>query len=106
MRIAEEPLQLGMFCRGLGPVVCAVFSCLGVAMPASAQVVDERTHAVLDSRTREILDAQSVTQRLRPEYDAVPLPLGGFDVFPSASFATSYNDNVLATDVGRIADAN
>jgi hypothetical protein len=41
--------------------------------------------------------AESVLERPRPDYDAVPLSLGSFDIYPSLETALSYDSNYFST---------
>lgn len=47
---------------------------------------------------------QSWADAPRPEYDALGLPLGGFDLFPYVSADAAYNSNVLAAPTGELDD--
>ena len=46
----------------------------------------------------------NVRYRTRPAYDAVGIRAGGFTVFPLASVAGKYDDNIYATDVNETDD--
>lgn len=46
----------------------------------------------------------SVRQRSRPGYEAVGIPAGGFNIFPSVSADATYDDNIYATQNGAISD--
>jgi hypothetical protein len=46
----------------------------------------------------------SVTERPRPEYDALGIPAGGFLVFPKVVVSGDYNDNIYAIDTGGPSD--
>lgn len=39
--------------------------------------------------------SEGVTDRARPEYDAIGIPLGGFRLFPTFDFTSGYDSNVL-----------
>ena len=41
--------------------------------------------------------AQSVAERNAPEFSSVPIPVGGFQMFPSVNTELEYNDNIFAT---------
>lgn len=46
----------------------------------------------------------SVTERPQPEYDPLPINLGGFELWSNIEAAARYNDNIFATDGNEIAD--
>lgn len=48
--------------------------------------------------------SSSVTERARPEYDAVGVPLGGFLLYPKLAMAAEYNDNIYAAGTGAEGD--
>ena len=66
----------------LGALICAASL---TASMAEAQTVDDRS--------------VSVSERDRPEYDAVGARAGAFMVFPSASAGLGYDNDVFATDL-------
>lgn len=53
-----------------------------------------------DDRGRNV----SVTQRPRPEYDAIGIHLGGFTAFPSLELGIGYSDNIFAARNNRRSD--
>lgn len=66
------------------------------AQSARAQMTTQVSQPVLDfdySRGRNV----SVTERPRPEYTSVGIPVGGFTLFPSLSLGAGYTDNSLET---------
>ncbi|MGV8998269.1 MAG: outer membrane beta-barrel protein [Parvibaculaceae bacterium] len=66
-----------------------------LAMGASGVSADETLNA--DQR-------DNVRNRARPAYDAIGIHAGGFTVFPVASVAGKYDDNIYATDVNETDD--
>lgn len=46
----------------------------------------------------------SIQDRKRPDWDAVPIQFGAFDVTPYAQSKLAYDDNIYATDANKVAD--
>jgi hypothetical protein len=46
----------------------------------------------------------SVLQRPRPDYQALGVDLGAFQLFPSVTTTEAYDDNIFATSTGRVSD--
>ena len=73
----------------------------GLALASAVlMAVSVTTSAVAqtDSRTT------TVTERPRPELDALGVKSGAFTIFPSIEVSETYNDNIFATDAGTIDD--
>ncbi|MEL7198582.1 MAG: outer membrane beta-barrel protein [Pseudomonadota bacterium] len=49
--------------------------------------------------------AQSVAERNAPEFSSEPVPVGGFQMFPSVNLDVEYNDNIFATNSNERDDA-
>lgn len=47
---------------------------------------------------------QSVSERARPDYDPVPVPVGSFNLFPALNFGSYYDSNIFAVRTGEIDD--
>jgi len=65
---------------------------------ASVLLTGASAFAQTDSRT------STVTERPRPELDAIGVKRGGFTIFPSLDVKETYNDNIFATETGTIDD--
>lgn len=75
-------------------IVCAfVLACCATALPATSLAQDY-------SRGRNV----SVTQRERPEYDAIGMRAGGFTLLPKVEISGQSNSNALAADSGAQSD--
>ncbi len=68
-----------------------------VAMPMGIGSVSAAEPSNTDQRN-------NVRDRARPAYDAIGVRAGGFTVFPQASVAGKYDDNIYATDVNETDD--
>lgn len=79
---------------------------VSLAAPSSAQTIG----GALSRAQAEDVDlfgrdrAVSVTQRPRPEYEAVGGRVGGFLIFPKVEFAVEANDNIYATAINADSD--
>lgn len=92
-------------------MIARVCVTLGLALTASAACAQEITRAATDERqTRErelrlsqqsprALIDNAVVQRLRPGYDPVGVPLGGFRAYPRIDVRLGYDTNVLQLPV-------
>ncbi len=77
----------------LGPS-CALLAFVGV-MPAFGQSASPLLQGDIPfeySRERNI----SVTDRARPEYNAIGIPAGGFTILPNVDISPGFTDNVYS----------
>lgn len=49
--------------------------------------------------------AESVLEHPRPDYDAAPIEMGSFELFPTLELGATYDDNIYATPSGERDDA-
>jgi len=96
MKIRKDARQLvGLFCV------------MGASLPSSYAYGQTITANVFDTvvpfsynRGRN----ESVTDRARPDYEAIGVPLGGFMVFPTIKAQLGSSDNVYQTADNRVSD--
>jgi hypothetical protein len=77
---------LGRRVRACGSALMFVIGSIGAAGPVRADITDD------------------AVARPRPEYEAQGLPLGAFRLFPSLTFATSFDDNIYRTETDTLSD--
>ncbi len=81
--------------------VCMAWIVLGCAT-AGAQGIPPATPGLKNPFPD--LRGMSVTDRPRPDFDALGTRAGSFIVYPALNFGTAFDDNIFATDGGEISD--
>lgn len=80
-----------------------IFACGAAVLavtPALAQQQPPSADQSLFARDRNI----SVTQRARPGYDPVPVPIGAFIAAPKLDVGAEFNDNIYASETAKTGD--
>jgi len=78
-----------------------------LALFASAVIMGGSTAQAAPQLLPSLADfalTQSVLARSRPDYDALGIKAGGFDVYPLLQTSFSYNDNIYNSDILKRAD--
>jgi hypothetical protein len=83
-------LRFGLMCS----------ACFAAAAPALAQVQQYEAPESNFARDRNV----SVRERPRPDYQAGGINLGGFTALARTDVGIEYNDNIFATETGKIDD--
>jgi hypothetical protein len=78
----------------------ASVGCLMLPIAAAAQDDAALARTGLFTRDRNI----TVSDRPRPEYTALPIPIGGFLLTPTIGASVEYNDNIYAAPTGAASD--
>ena len=78
-----------------------VFALLATAMTAPQLAHGQTTELAPPDDNFHRDRNMSVTERIQPGYEQVPLTLGSFDVLPSFTSGLAFDDNVFAEPVGK-----
>lgn len=73
-------------------IATAVIGCVGACLFGRA------------ADAQPIIIGEDVADRRHAEYDALPIPFGTFDLYPTMTASAEFNDNVLATANNRQSD--
>jgi hypothetical protein len=91
--------------RYLTPTCRTRVRILGLLFCAATWVSQARAQDVLaENQDLVPLKAVSVQNRPRPEYDPLGILLGAVRVSPQLTIGESYDDNIYATDTGKVGD--
>jgi hypothetical protein len=87
----------------------AVLVSLGAAPLAQAQAIDTSSNtgfATNNTETDSFARANniSVRERPRPDYQEEGIHVGGFMIYPRVNTAIGYDDNIFATQIGKVSD--
>ena len=89
MRAGKQQLILALFSAAIGMPQIAHGQTTQLAPPDDGFLRDRNT---------------TVIERIQPGYEQVPVPLGGFDLYPSFTAGPVYDDNVFAQPVNTKSD--
>src|SRR5262245_46664686 len=87
--------------RGVSLQICLALALATLAGPLSAAETAKAERAASNDRARSAAEEEfgpsnDITNRARPGYDAIGVPLGGWTLFPEFGVGAHYSDNVFA----------